>query len=89
MVQTHFKTTLVKGRESWSVSSPTYWALSRTAVWGGVVGRQGWAVEEAVTFPDPCSLERWLDVKLACTDRHGEGSGLWASAVFTTRSWNP
>ena len=26
---------LVKGRESWSVSSPTYRALSRTAVWWG------------------------------------------------------
>lgn len=86
---TYFKTNLVKGRESWSVSSPTYQALSRTAVWGGVVGRQGWGVEEAVTFPDSCSLERWLDVKPACTDRHGEGSGMWASTVFTTRSWQP
>ena len=78
---TYFKTNLVKGRESWSVSSPTYQALSRTAVWGGVVGRQGWGVEEAVTFPDSCSLERWLDVKPACTDRHGIlciSYGIWS-----------
>ena len=80
---------LVKGRESWSVSLPTYRALSRSAVWGGVVGRKGWGVEEAFTFPDPCSLERWLDVKLACTDRCGEGNEMWASTVFTTRSWHP
>ena len=70
---THFKTTWSRGEKAGVFHRPPT-GHCPGLLCGGVVGRQGWGVEEAFTFPDPCSLERWLDVKLACTDRCGEGN---------------
>ena len=50
-------TAAMKLKDTYSLERKLYQALSRTAVWGGVVGRQGWGVEEALSSPGAFGLE--------------------------------
>lgn len=56
-------------------------------VWGWLVGWVGRLVAGRPSFPGSSSLERWLGIRLPCTDM-GEGWRVWAPATLVIRYWH-